>query len=650
MSTIGGKYMRKSSEVSTSKKEKYFGWLTKGRQTAMHNCLIIGIDFGTTFSGVSWVTVARFNKDDINVITDWPGTSNDEAKVPTRLSYENRAKEPLWGFQVDNTGPAVQWFKLLLLKEEDMWKDLRESEQLIKVKKLLRDWGKTAEDCIADYLRALWRHTLKMIRKGHADYLIETLQFHVVLTVPAIWKDYARTAMQEAAKNAGILEYRSAGETTLILAPEPEAAALTALLEYGTNISPGEVYVICDAGGGTVDVITYKVVDTQPLELGEAVEGDGEPVLFSAHFGALCGGIFIDEDFITKCSKRIGRKWSHFSQAHQNAILEDEWEVDIKPRFSLRDPRAKWLLSIENGPLSGADLQDTSRMPHIKRGIIHFSRKSTHYLPSTNFIFSSDIREVFDARATPGLLELVGTQIDKAQDKGLSVTGIILVGGLGCSDYLFESLEAKYDSQGIDIYRSEDKDQVRSAICRGAILKGLIAAPIDGYIPNAPRILSTISRTSLGIPMIYDFQEGVHRKKNRFFDEVEGCYKVRDVMQWYIKRGNEVETDRPIRKNMYRSRSMEDSLPSSLDFSIYQCESEYPPKYKTHVVTLHSTIEFQLGHFGYSAWEVHGTSSGRRFQKLCYTLEMVPSGASTEISVWINGQRLGSEYISIQFD
>lgn len=104
--------------------------------------------------------------------------------------------------------------------------------------------------------------------------------------------------------------------------------------------------------------------------------------------GALCGGIFIDEDFITKCSKRIGRNWSYFSQAHQNTILEHEWEVDIKSRFSLRDPSAKWLLSIENGPLSGADLEDTSRIPHIKRGIIHFSRKVYFDQPTTYLLLT----------------------------------------------------------------------------------------------------------------------------------------------------------------------------------------------------------------------------------------------------------------------
>lgn len=158
----------------------------------------------------------------------------------------------MWGFQVENTEQALQWFKLLLLKEEDMWRDLRESDQLVKARRLLREWGKTAQECIADYLRALWNHTLKMMRKGHAKSLIESLQFHVVITIPAIWKDYARDAMRNAAEKAGICQYRSAGQTTLDLAPEPEAAGLAALLEYGSAIGPGDVYVICDAGGGTV--------------------------------------------------------------------------------------------------------------------------------------------------------------------------------------------------------------------------------------------------------------------------------------------------------------------------------------------------------------------------------------------------------------
>jgi len=62
-----------------------------------------------------------------------------------------------------------------------------------------------------------------------------------------------------------------------------------------------------------------------------------------------------------------------------------------------------------------------------------------------------------------------------------------------------------------------------------------MAAPISNIIPNAPRILSTISRTSLGIAMDCHFRQGVHRETRKFLNKIEGCYKVR-VMHWYIKK------------------------------------------------------------------------------------------------------------------
>lgn len=198
------------------------------------------------------MTVADFEQDHINLITQWPGTTKEQVKVPTQLYYEYGAETPLWGYEVPREVEALQWFKLLLLREDDMWKSLQESAQIGQAKRLLRESNKTAKDCIADYLCALWKHTVKSILKKRPKYLIETLQFHVVLTVPAIWKDYARRAMEEAAKKAGILDYRSAGPTTLSFAPEPEAAGLAALIERGWRTESEDVFVICDAGGGTV--------------------------------------------------------------------------------------------------------------------------------------------------------------------------------------------------------------------------------------------------------------------------------------------------------------------------------------------------------------------------------------------------------------
>lgn len=52
------------------------------------------------------------------------------------------------------------------------------------------------------------------------------------MTVPAIWQEDARRRMRQAVKVAGILEHRHAGETTLSLVAEPEAAAMAVLDDF----------------------------------------------------------------------------------------------------------------------------------------------------------------------------------------------------------------------------------------------------------------------------------------------------------------------------------------------------------------------------------------------------------------------------------
>lgn len=76
------------------------------------------------------------------------------------------------------------------------------------------------------------------------------------------------------------------------LIKEPEAAALytlhylkgRALAVSGsapcrpilTSLQAGDAFVLCDAGGGTVDLISYEVDNVDPLELKELVPGTGK--------------------------------------------------------------------------------------------------------------------------------------------------------------------------------------------------------------------------------------------------------------------------------------------------------------------------------------------------------------------------------------
>lgn len=163
---------------------------------------------------MAWATVADFESEQINLITTSPGTGREEGKVPTELFYED--DKIMWGYKIPVDGDPIRWFKLLLLKDEDLNAELRSSEFIL------------------------------------GESVVDALTFHVVITIPAIWKGYAGQGMEAAAKESGILESRAAGDTTLSFAPEPEAAALSTLSEAGRKPKEGDLFMICDAEGGTV--------------------------------------------------------------------------------------------------------------------------------------------------------------------------------------------------------------------------------------------------------------------------------------------------------------------------------------------------------------------------------------------------------------
>jgi hypothetical protein len=218
------------------------------------------------YSGVAWATVSDFTSDQINLITSWPGTGREEGKAPTELFYED--DQTFWGYEIPDDADPVRWFKLLLVKDEDLSEETRSSEFILRGRKMLKETGKTAVGLISDYLRLLWDHILETVKKSRGEHVIDALRFHIVITVPAIWNGYARPGMEEAARQAGLLASRPAGETVLSFVPEPEAAALSTLCEPGRRAQPGDLYVICDAGGGTVVRIVYSSVKPQLTVVG----------------------------------------------------------------------------------------------------------------------------------------------------------------------------------------------------------------------------------------------------------------------------------------------------------------------------------------------------------------------------------------------
>ncbi|UPL02480.1 hypothetical protein LCI18_013414 [Fusarium solani-melongenae] len=454
----------------------------------------------------------------------------------------------LWGFEVDKDTTPITWFKLLLLKEEDLSPELRSSEFLLRARRMARGNGKTAIDLITDYLRALWRHTLESIVKDRGDSVLKAYQFHVVITVSAIWKDYARQGMEKAAKKTGILDSRTAGKTILTFVPEPEAAALSTLCNPGREPKTGDVYLICDAGGGTVDLITYEITGVDPILMREAVEGTG----------GLCGGIFIDEAFEARVRNRLGYKWHQLSQSGIKEMLKGDWELYIEPQYKPGNANKEYVVSIpaEAYRKDNRLFNDTTKAPFIKNGRIHF--KGSH------------IQKAF-IKSFAKIDELNEAQILKTKEQGLSLTGIILVGGLGGSPYLYEHLKSQHGPANISILQSTGM-RPRTAICRRTVYKGFETTSSNRECPAPIQVISTISRASYGVFHTATFDPEVHLQQDMVWDKT--------AHEWEADNQMTCSSVPPL----VPALRTDGSFNGTFEVMIWQCQEDTPPTRKNDSV------------------------------------------------------------------
>lgn len=111
----------------------------------------------------------------------------------------------------------------------------------------------------------------------------------------------------------------------MTLIKEPEAAALYTLRDLGFSLQVGDVFVTCDAGGGTVDLISYEVEEISPrLKLKELVPGTGGmagSLGLNKRFEEAVKNLLGDEEFI-----RIKKLKAWFRALTQ-------FDREIKPAF-----------------------------------------------------------------------------------------------------------------------------------------------------------------------------------------------------------------------------------------------------------------------------------------------------------------------------
>ncbi|KAF5663106.1 Hsp70 chaperone protein [Fusarium heterosporum] len=596
----------------------------------LNDVIVIGIDFGTTFSGVAWAYSRE--PDEIEIVTSWDAELNhcsDVEKAPTQLYYDSNGENVKWGFSIPSDKEPLKWFKLLLLDPKDLPADVAGSSQLQEARRLCNRINKGPIELIATFLRKLWDHSLISIKRAIGTDLVKRTKLHVVITLPAIWPPYAQQRMKQAAQQSGILDWRSAGATTLRFISEPEAAALVTIKDLAkrSTIQTGDTIVVCDAGGGTVDLISYVFESTDPFVVKECAKGDGH----------LCGGVFLDENFIKLVRKKSpSGSWGSVTSSDEKKFLNDQWEHGIKPQFE--DQRNFWPVDLPDSCGSNSS--------------VGFRRRITLELNSAEMlsVFSPVVSKIET---------LVSRQIDAIQEKYLqkpkvrntwhvvssfisdiACQYIILVGGFGRSRYLFNSMEKRFRST---ILQSRG-NKPWTAICRGAVVQGLIH--YDPAYSLGVNVETRIARMSYGIRYRTPFVEGEHKLYDKVWEPKEQVFKAKNQMQWFLKEGDDISEKRSVHHDYYQ---LTRDAVIDMDQNIY-CSTVFPPppRYDSSRVRRMCNIKWNRSVQANQLPKYHNPL-GEVFSKLNCTIKMDCEDGTVNFTVHHNGSTVGEHNVEVQF-
>ncbi|ROW13226.1 hypothetical protein VPNG_04861 [Cytospora leucostoma] len=572
---------------------------------------VIGIDFGTTFTGFTYAYSEEADK--LQTITDWVDGNADDPKTPSAIKFKRNGVD--WGIKANNIPTALRWFKLLLVNEEDLPADVRASAQLKELRQQVKSIRKSAVDVASEYLDCVWTHCLERMKTAEGEETVDTSRFHVVITLPAIWPNYARERMRQAVDKAGILKQRrGVGKTTLDFIFEPEAAALAALsgVDGRHNIKIGDCFVIVDCGGGTVDLISYKVTKTQPMEVEEVVKGEG----------ALCGAIFVDERF----EDLLELKLKLISEEALDLIDDDDipemmdrhWENGIRKLFT------------------GTAQEWTIRYPFnlVDRHLMAGSRGFPTFT-----ITSGEVEEVFRP-IVEKIQELVVCQINAVSQKEDKLPKyVILVGGFGRSKYLHTYL--KQNCMDVEVLQRQGFEPW-SAISRGAVLHGLAKLKID--TPLVAPIRARIARASYGVVCQEKWNDEKHDQDDHILDDDTGEYKAVRQMKWVVRLGDSIEDGHLARYEFFKHLEEE---PKTLETIIYVSKAENPPTRRDESVKVYCKVTWDIN-IDWDSLAIYQNTHGKKYRRLDYTVSMKCDGGSSVFSILHNGRRQAAKNVSVE--
>ncbi len=277
---------------------------------------------------------------------------------------------------------------------------------------------------------------------------------------------------------------------------------------------------------------------------------------------------------------------------------------------------------------------------------------------------AAQVKDIFEP-VVKEVCDLVHGQVEGLRAKSGVVSGIILVGGFGQSDYLYRRLKAHFTSAAPPPYSERpthasglaagseggsievmQRVYAWTAVVRGAVLRGL-----EGNM-----VISRKARFHYGTSYATVYDEDKHSVSERYWSPLWERWMVSDRMQWHIakvsiflsstsdritniQQGEAISPLSPIAFHYTRNFRPGQSLMVTDD--LIACETDEPPAAYTRDLVHVCTLTTDLNAVPRSLFTRLTTTRGVEFDNLDFTLEMIVDSAGLGFELKVDGVRYG---------
>ncbi|PKC57982.1 hypothetical protein RhiirA1_496843 [Rhizophagus irregularis] len=451
--------------------------------------VVVGLDFGTTYSGFSYFHCEAKDVGCIKVNHEWPGTIElGILKTNTVLQYKDGFEEvELWGcpalFKKPNTKGKnneirpIELFKLYLGNCLDKYKPVL--PEPLNYKKVITDYLHEIGKLIKETVESYWIHV-----KFMENVLL-------IVTVPAEYSKSDKAIMRECIFNAGLISDIHSEKLQFIT--EPEAAAIYCMhssLKEHELAKPGTSFMVVDCGGDTVDLRTHKLLEEN--QLGE----------ITVRAGDFCGSTFIDKEFIELLKREVGNSAiNSFINEHYNQLqyLIQNFHQDVKLNFTGDNLDCIYELDLE--------VLAPKLLPYIT-GSERDSMLIKEWMFDLNY---KTVKSLFDP-IIDRIIKMIHVQLINSQ----KCSAIFLVGSFSQSKYLQKRVEEEFSDlvENVSI-----PNQPIAAVLRGAAIygKSLQESKYMKNMNNLKCVIATrVLKYTFGIRIspLWEYGDPIDRRKS----------------------------------------------------------------------------------------------------------------------------------------